>query len=101
MKNHDREHPHPHHHPNDERQASQIRVRKVVGQLNAIERMLAEDRDCPEILMQLVSARKGLKALAERLIHSHLIHCIEEAQSQAEGKRKLRELLAVLERYVE
>jgi DNA-binding FrmR family transcriptional regulator len=90
-----------HHHPEEERRASVVRVRKVVGQLNAVERMLDEDRDCAEILTQIVSARRGLKSLAEKLIHSHMHHCIEEARSPAEGKRKLRELLTVLERYIE
>lgn len=90
-----------HHHPKEERHASIVRVRKVVGQLNAVERMLDEDRDCPEILMQIVSARRGLKSLAEKLIHSHAHHCIEGAQNPEEGGRKLRELLTVLERYVE
>ena len=92
---------HEHHHPEEERHASIVRVRKVVGQLNAVERMLDEDRDCPEILTQIVSARRGLKSLAEKLIHSHAHHCIEGAQNPAEGRRKLRELLTVLERYVE
>ena len=90
-----------HHHPEEERRASIVRVRKIVGQLNAVERMLDEDRDCPEILTQIVSARRGLKSLAEKLIHSHAHHCMEGAQNPAEGRRKLRELLTVLERYVE
>lgn len=90
-----------HTHPPSERAAQQVRVRRVVGQLNAIERMLEEDRDCSEILMQLVSARKALKSLAENLIHSHLHHCIESAQTQSEGKKQLHDLLVVLERYVE
>ena len=63
--------------------------------------MLLDDRDCSEVLTQLVSARKGIKSLAEKLIHSHTHHCIEHAASPAEGRRKLRELLVVLERYVE
>jgi DNA-binding FrmR family transcriptional regulator len=92
---------HQHKHPEEERRGSVIRTRKIAGQLRAIERMLSEDRDCAEILTQIVSARRGLKSLAEKLIHSHVQHCIEEAQNPAEGKRKLRELLSVLERYVE
>jgi DNA-binding FrmR family transcriptional regulator len=92
---------HTHRHPEEERRASVIRVRKIVGQLNAVERMINEDRDCVEILLQIVSARRGLKSLAEKLIHSHVQHCIENAQNPTEGKRKLRELLTVLERYVE
>jgi CsoR family transcriptional regulator, copper-sensing transcriptional repressor len=90
-----------HRHPPDERQALMLRVRKIVGQLNAVERMLDEDRDCAEVLTQLVSSRKALKSLAEQLIHSHTRHCIEHAHSPSEGKRKLRELLVVLQRYVE
>ena len=92
---------HRHQHPESERRAAIVRVRKVAGQLAAIERMLEEDRDCSEILTQIVSSRRGLKSLAEMLIHSHLHHCIEEAHDPAEGKQKLRELLTVLERYVE
>ena len=85
----------------DERQALKLRVRKIVGQLNAIERMLAEDRDCTEILNQIVSSRKALKSLAEKLIHSHTLHCIENARSRTEGQKQLQDLLVVLERYVE
>lgn len=76
-------------------------MRKIAGQLNAIDRMLEEDRDCAEILTQLVSARKGIKSLSEKLIHSHMHHCIESGSSPADSKKKLRELLVVLERYVE
>ncbi len=89
------------HHPPEERRAAIVRSRKIAGQLAAIECMLGDDRDCAEILMQIVSARRGLKSLAEKLIHSHARHCIERAQNPNEGKRKLRDLLAVLERYVE
>ena len=90
-----------HSHSRSERKAQTLRVRRIVGQLNAIERMLEEDRDCAEILMQLVSARKALKSLAETLIHSHMQHCIEHAHSPQEGRKQLRELLVVLDRYVE
>jgi DNA-binding FrmR family transcriptional regulator len=90
-----------HTHSRSERDAQKLRVRRIVGQLNAIERMLEEDRDCSEILMQLVSARKALKSLAENLIHSHIHHCIESADSASAGRAQLQELLVVLERYVE
>lgn len=90
-----------HQHPVAERDALRLRVRKIAGQLKAINRMLEEDRDCAEILTQLVSARKGIKSLSEKLIHSHAQNCIENAASRADSKRRLRELLLVLERYVE
>jgi DNA-binding FrmR family transcriptional regulator len=89
-----------HRHPEKEREELRLRLRKIAGQLNAIDGMLRDDRDCAEVLMQLVSARRGIKSLAEKLIHSHMQHCIEHARNQSEAKVKLRELLTVLERYV-
>jgi DNA-binding FrmR family transcriptional regulator len=63
--------------------------------------MLAIDYDCPDVLMQLVFARRAIKALSEKLIHSHMEHCIEHASSPANARRKSRDLLSVLERYVD
>jgi DNA-binding FrmR family transcriptional regulator len=90
-----------HKHPEHEKKALQLRLRKIAGQITAIERMVGEDRDCPEVLTQVVSARKALKAFAELVIHDHLHHCIEGAHSVKEGQRKLKELLTVLQRFVE
>ncbi|MGH8163965.1 MAG: metal-sensitive transcriptional regulator [Rhodanobacteraceae bacterium] len=90
---------HDHQHPEEERSA--LWLRKVAGQLKAIDRMIEEDRDCAEILTQLVSARKRIKSLSEKLIHSHAHNCIENAASPRDAKKKLRQLLVVLKRYVE
>ena len=85
----------------ESKRALTIRLRKVSGQLRSIEQMIADDRDCAEILNQLVSARRGLKSLSEAVIQGHLRHCIGEAPSNADAQHRLREILSVLERYVE
>ena len=90
-----------HQHPEEDREALRLRLRKIVGQLNGIDRMLVDDRDCADLLTQLVSSRRAIKALSEKLIESHLRYCIEGASSPADSKRKLSELLTVLQRYVE
>jgi CsoR family transcriptional regulator, copper-sensing transcriptional repressor len=90
-----------HVHPEDETKALKIRVRKIIGQLNGVEHMMEADRDCAEILTQLVSARKAIKSLSEKLIHSHMHHCIESASDPKEGRKKLREFLDVLQRYID
>jgi DNA-binding FrmR family transcriptional regulator len=94
-------HSHSHEHSPEERKALSLRLRKIAGQVAAIEKMIADDRDCPEVLMQVVSVRKALKSFAQVVIHQHAHHCIEGASEPKERQRKLRELLTVLERYVE
>ncbi len=90
-----------HAHPPAEKRALQVRLRKIAGQVRAIESMIEADADCPELLMQLVSVRRAVKSLAETIIESHLHDCIEGASRPAEARHRLRELLTVLERYVE
>ena len=92
---------HHHEHSPEERRSLLLRLRKISGQLAAIERMIEEDRDCPEVLMQVVSARKALKSFAQVVIHQHAHQCINGASQPKESRRKLHELLTVLERYVE
>jgi len=89
-----------HVHDPKERTALVVRLRKIRGQLQAIERMVEADTDCAEVLTQVVSARRALKSFGDALIHSHMHDCIEHAKTQAESRKKLRAFLTVLERYV-
>ena len=93
--------PDSHHHSPKQKKALQLRLRKMSGQLAAIERMVEDDVTCPEVLTQIVSVRRALKSLAELIIHDHLHECIGGTTNPREGQRKLRELLTVLERFVE
>ncbi len=90
-----------HVHSAAQKRALEIRLRKVIGQLRSVEQMVHEDRDCIDVLTQVVSARKALKSFAEIVIHEHAHQCIARTAGNRESQRKLRELLIVLERYVE
>jgi len=92
---------HAHVHPPDQNRVLRIRLRKISGQIAAIERMIGEDRDCTDVLTQVVSVRKALKSFAEVIIQQHTRECIEHATDSKESQRRLRELLTVLKRYVE
>lgn len=87
--------------PEADRRALQIRLRKITGQLQAVERMVAGDYDCSAVLNQLVSARKGIKSLAEKIILEHVEHSLEELNPTGKSAKQLREVAAMLKRYVE
>jgi DNA-binding FrmR family transcriptional regulator len=89
-----------HVHDPKERTALVVRLRKIRGQLQAIEKMVEADTDCAEVLVQVMAARRALKSFGDQLVQSHLHNCIEHAETQAESRRKLRAFLTVLERYV-
>jgi len=84
-----------------EKRSLAVRLRKVIGQLRSVEQMVEDDRDCVDVLTQIVSARKALKSFAEIVIHQHAHECIARTSDPRESQKKLRELLVVLERFVE
>ncbi len=85
--------------PGLEKRALVLRLRRIIGQIEGIERLVEMDTECSDVLMQVVSARRALKSFSEEMIESHLHECIETAASQTEGRREIRSLLAVLKRY--
>ncbi|MGC4017349.1 MAG: metal-sensitive transcriptional regulator [Luteolibacter sp.] len=87
--------------PEADRRALQIRLRKITGQLHAVEKMVAGDYECAEVLNQLVSARRAIKSLAEKIIMEHLEHSLEDMSPTGKGARQLREVATMLKRYVE
>ena len=89
-----------HAHTPEESAALVVRLHKIRGVLQAVEKMVADGIDCAEVLTQVVAARSALKSFGDTLIRSHLHDCIEHAETQEESRKKLRAFLTVLERYV-
>jgi len=89
-----------HIHPQSEKDALVLRLRKIRGQVQALERLVSEDSDCADILNQVISARNALKSFGEKIVQSHARDCIENVKDPAEGRRNLRSLITVLHRYV-
>ena len=85
--------------PGPEKKALTARLRRIRGQVEGLERMVEDDADCSDVLMQVVSARQALKSFSQEIIEAHMHECIEGAANQAEGKREIRALLDVLRRY--
>lgn len=84
-----------------DRRALQIRLRKITGQLKGVETMIAGHYDCAEVLNQLVSARRAVKSLAEKIITDHLEHCLTGDATADQRRRDMKEATTMLKRYVE
>jgi DNA-binding FrmR family transcriptional regulator len=62
------------------------RLRRVEGQVRGIQQMLAEDRDCRDIVTQLSAANKALEQAGFVLVAAGLTWCLEDPErSAAEG----------------
>jgi DNA-binding FrmR family transcriptional regulator len=78
------------------------RLRRVEGQVRGLERMVAEDRYCIEVLDQVAAATSALQAVALTLVDDHLSHCVADALAGggAEARAKVDEASAAIARLV-
>jgi len=77
------------------------RLRRIVGQVRGVARMVEDDRYCIDVLTQIQAARAALSRVESELLKGHLNHCIESAivsGDQAEQRRKASELIELLGR---
>ena len=72
-------HAHSHHHSPEERKRRINRINRISGHLDYLKRMIAEDEDCAEVLMQIAAIRSALNGLGKEIINEHISHCIYHA----------------------
>lgn len=76
------------------------RVRRVAGQIEAIERALQEEKGCAAVLHLIVAARGAINGLMSEVIEDHIrLHVIEPAKS-AERERGAEELIEAVQSYL-
>ena len=52
------------------------RLRKIEGQVRGVQRMIADDRYCIDVLAQISAVRHALDAVAMSLVDSHVRGCV-------------------------
>jgi DNA-binding FrmR family transcriptional regulator len=79
-----------------------VRLRKIEGQVRGLQRMIENDRWCPDIVTQVASTTRALQEVAVGLLNDHLHHCVMEAarDSDTEAQTRLDEVAATLRQVV-
>jgi DNA-binding FrmR family transcriptional regulator len=75
------------------------RLRRIEGQVRGLQRMVEEDRWCPDVLTQVAAVQAALDKVALGLAEDHAQHCIVGG-SEAEQEERTAELMAALGRLV-
>lgn len=69
----------------DARERNLRRLKRIEGQVRGLQKMVEEDRYCPDIMTQISSVNEALRAVGRELMKNHLRHCVaHSARSGAE-----------------
>ncbi len=58
------------------------RLRRLEGQIRGLQKMVEEDRYCPEIMIQISAAQEALRTVGRELMRNHLRHCVTKAVTE-------------------
>ena len=54
------------------------RLKKIIGQVQAIDRMIDEDVPCEDILSQINAAKSALHRCGQIVLEGHIKHCVRD-----------------------
>jgi DNA-binding FrmR family transcriptional regulator len=78
------------------------RLARVRGQVEGIQRMVEDERYCPDILQQFAAVHSALRAAEKELLANHLERCATHAilEGGEAAAQVRREMVDLLHRYV-
>lgn len=75
------------------------RMKKVMGQLHAIDRMVEEDVPCEDILIQINAAKGALHRIGQVVLEGHLNHCVRDGIEHGDAERTIAEFTKAVEHF--
>ena len=74
------------------------RLRRIEGQVRGVQSMVADERDCGEILQQLAAIQSAVRSASLTFIEEYASRCLLEPGGDDRTKREelLKNLLALL-----
>ena len=89
-------------HTERERQKLIARVRRIRGQIEAVERAIEDEKGCFEVLQTVTAARGALNSLVAEMIEDHVRYHVLDPNEKIPAKRThaAEELIDVVRAYV-
>lgn len=78
------------------------RVHRIRGQLEAIETMIDEDKDCSATLQTIAACRGAINGLMVEILDGHIRHHVvnPDAKPNTEQARATQELIDIIQTYL-
>ena len=75
------------------------RLRKILGQVQAIDRMIEEDIPCEDVLSQINAAKSALHKVGQVILEGHINHCVRDGIEQGDVEKTISDFTKAVERF--
>ena len=67
------------------------RLKKIIGQVQAIDRMIDEDVPCEDILIQINAAKSAMHKVGKVVLEGHLHHCVKDGIEHGDAEKTIED----------
>ena len=75
------------------------RLKKIIGQGQAIVRMIDEDIPCEDILSQINAAKSALHKVGQIVLEGHINHCVKDGIEHGDVEQTIASFTKAVERF--
>ncbi|MBQ4313203.1 MAG: metal-sensing transcriptional repressor [Clostridia bacterium] len=76
------------------------RLRKIIGQVQAIDRMIDdEDIPCEDVLSQINAAKSALHKAGQVILEGHIRHCVRDGIEHGDADKTIENFAKAVERF--
>ena len=65
------------------------RLKRVDGQIKAIDRMIEQDVPCEDIIIQINAAKTALHKIGQVVLEGHLNHCVKDGIEHGDAEKTI------------
>lgn len=77
-----------------------LRIKKIKGQLNSIEKALEAESDCFKVLQQISASRGAIQSLMSEVLDDHIKEHLGSHVSDEQREQEIENLSALLKSYL-
>ena len=75
------------------------RLKKIIGQVQAIDRMIDEDIPCEDVLSQINAAKSALHKVGQVVLEGHIKHCVKDGIEHGDADKTIENFTKAVERF--
>ncbi len=75
------------------------RLKRIQGQIGGIIRMIEDEKNCEDVLIQIGAAKAGLHKTGQSILEAHMRHCMMDAIKAGRGEAALKNLTGAIEQF--
>ena len=95
---HTEAHSHSHPHVHESKKNVVNRLARAIGHLEKVKRMVEDDCDCAEVLIQIAAVRAAIENTGKVILQDHIQHCIVDAVEEGDDQA-IASLCAAIDKF--